>query len=146
MAGADKVEITRALEQELGVLLRRLRKVMEDRAKLVHPDLNYAAYGSLMMLSQGPHRSSEISDYYGLDKGAVSRMVRHLEELGFIERFPDPDDGRAHLLRLTDAGNARLETVAEERRTGFHERIADWSVSDLKGLVKSLRRYNESLE
>ena len=42
-----------------------------------------------------------------MDKGAVSRQVQHLTELGLIERTPDPADGRAALLAVTDDARRR---------------------------------------
>ena len=38
-----------------------------------------------------------------------------LVSLGFVERRPDPADGRAHLLALTAAGDAALAEVAAAR-------------------------------
>lgn len=145
MGEQGKVDATRALEQELGVLMHRLRQVMGERARLVHPDINVAGYSLLMALQQAPQRSSDLAEAFAIDKGAVSRMVSHFEELGFIERAPDPQDGRAQVLELTAHGNQRLEIVAEQRRTTFNERIADWSEDDLATLVSSIRRYNDAL-
>lgn len=127
------------------MLMHRLRQVMGERARLVHPDVNVAGYSVLMALQQAPQRSSDLAEGFALDKGAVSRMIAHFEELGFVERAPDPGDGRAHVLTLTSLGHQRLELVAEQRRNTFHERIADWTKDDLNTLVKSIRRYNDAL-
>ncbi len=145
MPGNDKSELTRSLEREFGVLLRRLRKVMADRAKLVHPELSVTGYGMLMQLSIQHQRSSDLADTCALDKGAVSRVVRQLEGLGMVERVPDPDDGRAQLLQLTATARTRLSEVADCRRNGFTDLIEGWDVEDLRQLVDGLRRYNEAL-
>lgn len=145
MPEADRIELTGALEREFGVLARRLRKVMSDRARLVHPALSVTGYGMLMQLSIEPQRSSDLAETCALDKGAVSRVVRQLEDLGFVERFPDPDDGRAQLLRLTRTARERLAEVADRRRSGFADLIEDWDTQDLRQLVEGLRRYNEAL-
>lgn len=41
-----------------------------------------------------------------MDKVAVNRAVKVLEERGLVGRVPNPDDGRSHLLELTGEGRA----------------------------------------
>ena len=40
---------------------------------------------------------------------AVSKSVRELEALGYVERWSDPADGRVRRVALTDKGRAVLE-------------------------------------
>ena len=46
----------------------------------------------------------------------MSRQLRALEELGLVAREPDPADGRALLVHLTDEGRARFRSVRDARR------------------------------
>lgn len=145
-AMARRLEALRGLEHEIGVLLRRVRRVMSERAALVHPELNVTAYVLLGTLGQfGPRRASELADQFDLDKGAVSRVVHQLLELGLIERQPDPQDGRASILRTSELGDARLAEVAELRRRQVAEHLADWEPGTLQRLAEELREYNEAL-
>jgi DNA-binding MarR family transcriptional regulator len=41
-----------------------------------------------------------------MDKVAVNRAVKVLEERGLVARVPNPGDGRSHLLELTGEGRA----------------------------------------
>ncbi len=41
-----------------------------------------------------------------MDKVAVNRAVKVLEDRGLIARVPNPGDGRSHLLALTEEGRA----------------------------------------
>ena len=110
-------ETLRALEHEMGVLVRRLRRVIAERAKMVHPDLSPVAYSMLMALyDSGPRRASDLVDQFSIDKGAVSRQVQALLELDLIERTPDPEDRRAAILAITDEGRRRLQTIMQSRR------------------------------
>lgn len=137
----------RALEHELGVLVRRVRRVIHERARSVHPELQPAAYLLLAYLAEsGPQRASAVAEVFGIDKGAISRQVQHLEGLGLVERTPDPDDGRATLLRPTDDARARLVDLQRHRRKYLDERLSDWSDDDLASLVASLARYNAALD
>ena len=40
---------------------------------------------------------------------AMSELVEDLVERGYMERVPDPTDGRAKLIVLTDLGNVALQ-------------------------------------
>ena len=63
-----------ALEHEMGVLIRRLRRRIAERARLIHPDLSPVAYSMLMALhDSSPQRASELVELFSIDKGAVSR-------------------------------------------------------------------------
>jgi DNA-binding MarR family transcriptional regulator len=135
------------LEREVGTLIRRVRRVIHERARLVHPDLQPASYLLLSHLAhEGPVRSSAIAESFGIDKGAVSRQVHHLAELGLLERMPDPADGRATLLSASEDARARLEDVNRHRRKYLDERLGEWSEEDLRGFVRGLARYNAALE
>ena len=131
----------------MGVLVRRLRRKIAERARLVHPELSPVAYSMLIALhDSGPRRASDLVDMFSIDKGAVSRQVQSLLELGLIERSPDPEDRRAAILAITEDGRGRMESIAEARRTEIRERLGDWTNEDLLGLVSSMARYNEALD
>ena len=147
VATRARADLLAELEGELGMLIRRVRRVIGARAAVVHPDLAPASYLLLGFLAaEGPVRSSVVVEKLGVDKGAVSRQVQHLEELGLVERMPDPADGRASLLGATRFAKARLDVVTTERRQWLDARLGDWSDDDLGGLVDSLARYNRTLE
>jgi DNA-binding MarR family transcriptional regulator len=139
-------EAVRALEHEMGVLVRRLRRLIAERARLVHPDLAPVGYSMLIALEDGPRRASDLVDLFSIDKGAVSRQVQSLLELGLIERNPDLEDRRAAILAITDEGARRLETVREMRRAELLGRLSSWSSEELADFVSALSRYNAALE
>jgi DNA-binding MarR family transcriptional regulator len=140
-------ETLRSLEHEMGVLVRRLRRVIAERAKMVHPDLSPVAYSMLVALhDSGPRRASDLVGQFSIDKGAVSRQVQALLELGMIERTPDPEDRRAAILAITEEGERRLKKIMRTRREELRERLAGWETDDLDDFVTALGRYNASLE
>ena len=135
------------LEQEVGVLIRRIKRVIGERARAVHPDLQPASYLMLTSLaSDGPQRSSVLSDRFNVDKGAISRQVQHLCDLGLLVREPDPADGRAMLISASPDAVHRLEAINRDRRRWLEEQLADWSEDDLREFVTGLARYNEALD
>jgi len=135
------------LEQEVGVLIRRVKRVIGERARAVHPDLQPASYLMLTFLaSEGPQRSSVMSERFNVDKGAISRQVQHLCELGLLDREPDPVDGRAMLISASADAVHRMEAVDRDRRRWLEEQLAEWSENDLREFVASLGRYNVALD
>jgi len=128
------------------VLVRRIRRVIAERARLVHPDLQPASYLMLSHVAEnGPMRASSVADLFTVDKGAISRQVTHLMELGLVQKTRDPEDGRAWLLSATPDAKERLRTVTEQRRTYLAERLDGWEAGDLERFTDLLARYNDSL-
>jgi DNA-binding MarR family transcriptional regulator len=145
-SGADRNEALRHLEQEVGVLIRRVRRVIGERARSVHPDLQPVSYLILgYLLHEGPVRASALCTAFDMDKGSVSRQAQHLLDLGLVDRTPDPDDGRATLLSVSDDGRRRIADVADHRRKLLAERLGDWSADDLEAFGAMLNRYNAAL-
>jgi DNA-binding MarR family transcriptional regulator len=141
-----RADTIRDLEQEVGVLIRRVRRVIGVRARAVHESLQPASYLILSHVNEnGPVRASSIVEVFDIDKGAISRQVAHLIDLGLVARTPDPDDGRATLLTVTDEGARRLKDVADHRRKWLEEQLDDWSERELSAFVSELARYNAAL-
>ncbi len=139
-------EVLGALEGEVGLLLHRVRRVIGERAQSVHPELSGSSYLLLGQLAEhGPLRSSTLVETFGVDKGAVSRQIQQLVALGLVERHPDPEDGRAQLLGVTDAAREALAEVSTQRRKLLADRLSDWTEADLRELVDALARYNQAL-
>jgi len=141
-----RTESLRHLEREVGVLIRRIRRVIGERARLVHPDLQPASYLMLSWLvDEGPVRATSMVENFNIDKGAVSRQLQHLHDLGLVERTPDPADGRATLVVASDDAVRRLADVAEHRRKWLDEQLGDWDADELTHFADLLERYNHSL-
>lgn len=133
-----------ALERELAVLFRRARASSGEMASEVHPELEPAAYGLLVRLQEtGPERATFLASYFGVGKATMSRQLRALEELGLVRREPDPADGRALLVELTDEGRARFTRVRDARRQRYLRRLAGWDLHDVSELARLLHRLND---
>ncbi|MEV0849231.1 MarR family transcriptional regulator [Streptomyces sp. NPDC049954] len=132
-----------SLERELTLFLRRARATSGEMAREVHPDLEPAAYGLLVRLDEsGPQRATELAGYIGVGKATMSRQLHALEVLGLVTREPDPADGRAWLLRLTEEGRGRFRAVREARRARYVRQLADWDRGEVAELARLLRRLN----
>lgn len=142
----SRAESLRLLEHEIGVLLRRIKLVIAERATEVHPELQVGSFHMLVWIADnGPVRATDLVEEFHIDKGAVSRTVQHLGELGLLVREPDPDDGRATLVSVSAEARQRLVAVDAQRREWVDQRLQGWSMAELTDLAERLGRYNQSL-
>ncbi|MFC8292432.1 MarR family winged helix-turn-helix transcriptional regulator [Streptomyces sp. NPDC057242] len=136
-----------ALERELAVFLRRARAQSGEMAREVHPELEPAAYGLFVRLDDaGPQRATELAGYFGVGKATMSRQLRALEDLGLVARDPDPADGRASLVRLTEEGRNRFRRVRDARRERYVRKLADWDRAEVAELARLLNHFNVRAE
>src|SRR2546423_14070545 len=97
----------------------------------IDPRVDRAAYLTLARLADhGTARMSELAAVVCLDLSTVSRQVRALEDLGFVARTPDPDDGRASVLEPTPAGRALVAEVKAAFSQPVDLAPANWSELD----------------
>jgi DNA-binding MarR family transcriptional regulator len=87
-------------------------------------DLNPAHVGMFRYPSSEGLRPSELADKVNITKQSVNDLLGHLERCGYLTREPDPADGRARVIRLTDKGH-ELEWVINGLAEGAERRIAD---------------------
>jgi DNA-binding MarR family transcriptional regulator len=135
------------VEQELAVLLRRAHASSGDLSRDVHPDLQATAYALLARLHDlGGARAADLSDYFGIDKGALSRQLSLLEELRLIARETDAADRRSHRLTLTVGGRRRLTRARRARRRLIRDELAGWPTGDVDAFGDLLARFNSSAQ
>lgn len=142
--GTVRDSTTDALEREITVLLRRARAASGELARAVHPELESSAYGLLVRLAEAePERATDLAAYFGVGKATMSRQLRALEDLGLVAREPDPADGRAFLVRLTDEGRERFSRVRTARRERYLRQLASWDRTEVAELARLLHRLND---
>ena len=70
--------------------------------------------------------ASDIVKYSGMEKSKVSRALANLESLDLVERRVAEDDHRVKLLRMTETGRKRYQTLVP--------RVLDWERELIEGL------------
>jgi DNA-binding MarR family transcriptional regulator len=73
----------------------------------------------------------------GTTRQAVAQLAAEIEKAGFVERKPDPDDGRGVIVRFTKKGRAALQTAVEVM-TGIEAEYAGLIGVDGLAQLKSL--------
>lgn len=134
------------LEREVSLLLRRSRSVLRTLAGRLHPEVDAAGYAVLLAIARAaPLRLVELAEEFGLDKSTMSRQVSALLRLGLVRRNPDPLDGRAFLLELSEEGRRRLDALSRARHEEWSERLEAWSTDDIATLADGLTRLAATL-
>lgn len=143
MTESERTEAAESVERELVLLFRRVRNLSANVAGHVHPDLDPASYSLLLMVSDaGQLRGMDVADRIGVDKSTVSRQIGTLVELGLLERVPDPDDGRARLVQLSELGRERLTRLRDQRSEHLQGVFESWSTHDLSEFARLLAQLN----
>jgi DNA-binding MarR family transcriptional regulator len=109
--------------------------------------LDTGSFWLLKALSvSGPLRVTDLAVCTNLDASTVSRHVAQLHSAGLIERTPDPIDGRAQRVKLSDAGAERIEAALRARRVLLEKSLESWDPRDLDQLDRLLTRFAADVE
>lgn len=146
-SGRSSCRVSAELERSLTQVARSILRLEVPRSELTGGEsVDRAGYWLLVRLSgQAPVRLSELADTVELDLSTVSRQMRDLVAIGLVAKVPDPLDGRASLLSLSERGWAVLEAVSEARRQALAEVINDWSDAERTALTRGLVRLEDGL-
>ena len=112
--GADASRLYLAL----GRLSRVLRRDARESA-IGHGGLSALA----TLVLDGPQRPSVLAETEGITAPAMSRILSSLADLGYLERRPDPKDGRASVVEATAAGVSLVHSGREARQRALQARI-----------------------
>ncbi len=127
----------------LGALLRQCHQIVAQRladgfrtAGL--PPLQSVATQPLWDARAGL-RLTELAASAGMTKQSMGEVVDQMEAAGYVERLPDPHDGRARLVRLTRKGRR----AGELARKLVREVQAEWcqhvGAARIRALEETLR-------
>jgi DNA-binding MarR family transcriptional regulator len=126
------------LDEVKAELVARMRERLRAAG---HPDVR-AAHGHVFrQLHGGPARLTDMAEAAGMSKQAFGEHVASLERLGYVERVPDPQDGRAKLVVPTARGREAIATARE----AFAEIEDQWGAAIGRGRMRELRRALEDL-
>jgi DNA-binding MarR family transcriptional regulator len=132
---------------ELGILLFVANRALEQRAfdAIVAAgitDITLAQARVAALIAPNGSRVSDLAEQARVSKQSAASLVAQLEKAGYVERVPDPTDGRARLVRLTprsrrvaEAADAEVERVLAE----WADHIGDDRLQKLHEILRDLR-------
>ena len=93
---------------DLATLMFVSYRAMDERVQRAMREAGYDVTVAQSRLAQriadDGSRLTELADRAQVTKQTASVLVSALERQGLVERVPDPDDGRAQLIRLSSRG------------------------------------------
>ncbi len=128
------------------IRVTKLFQVARQRAGATVEGVEPPTYGILFTLERGPLRLSDLSACVHTEISTISRQVSALTKAGLVEKVPDPDDGRAQLIRVTDAGHATMLRLRDRRDDWLAGLLSDWDPEDIHTLARLLRHLNDEVE
>jgi DNA-binding MarR family transcriptional regulator len=131
-------------ERYLAVHHRMLRAVNDEMSGC---GLTLARTKVLRRLHErGPTRQSVLAADFGLSPHSITDIVDGLERLGMAERRPDPDDRRAKLVAITEAGEAGLDVANATRERLLTQIFGALSDADRATLLRLLGSLDEAAQ
>lgn len=125
--------------QELGILLFVTNRALERRAfdavvAAGITDITLAQARVAARIAPNGSRVSDLAEQARITKQSAASLVEQLEKADYVERVPDPTDGRARLVRLTP----RLRRVAESADAEVARVLAEWADQIGEGRLQQL--------
>ncbi|SFF56405.1 MarR family winged helix-turn-helix transcriptional regulator [Blastococcus tunisiensis] len=135
------------LTASIAQLVRTGRQVSTRAAAQLYGELPSFGWALLLPLERdGAQRCSSLAAHAGIDVSVASRQVAALERDGHVERRPDPDDGRASLLSITERGSLALAATRALRADWALGALSAWDETDARLLSDLLDRLVADLE
>jgi DNA-binding MarR family transcriptional regulator len=141
------LELAERLAGQLFRLLRTVERAKTQAAALRGDNVERACFGLLVELADnGPRRTTALAEAVLADPSTVSRQVAQLVQLGYVERQPDPEDGRASRLAATELGIRHLREGRARRNQMIAGVLGDWTTEDRRQLIRLVDRLNDDFE
>ena len=103
-----------ALSADLRIaLMRTVRRLRAEKSDADITDSQYAVLG--LLDRYGAMTSAALAEKERVRPPSMTRIVAGLLEAGLVARAAHPEDGRAHLVTLTDAGHAAVDETRRRR-------------------------------
>ncbi|NIY71607.1 MarR family transcriptional regulator [Marivivens donghaensis] len=132
----------------LPIILHEAYTLMKRRfEKEARPqNLTMNQWRALGMLKRfGPIRQVELCAALQASPMTISDLADRMETAGLISRTNDPDDSRAKVLELTEAGKTKSELMKAISEGVFEEVFEGVSAEDLAVMERALTRIIQNL-
>ena len=115
------------------------RRVLEGYHAAGFTDIRAAHAHIFRLLPSEGCRITELADRAYSSKQAIGYLVEYLEDHGYVERVPDPNDGRAQIVRRTERGwevNRTARRLVQQIQTEWAQQVGE---ERMASMVEALR-------
>jgi DNA-binding MarR family transcriptional regulator len=135
--------VRKAARPDLGAMLELLARqvVAAEQPILAAHGLSMWGYIVLSALDHSPIRTqAALAEAIGADKTRIIPTLDELQERGYIERIPDPDDRRARLLEITASGRSIKNASQVDIQRGEEQWLGQLSGDDRTVFLRVLQQ------
>ena len=123
----------------LAPLIREL--IAAEEPVLARHGLTMWGYAVLSALDRHAFRTqAALAEAINADKTRIIRTLDELQDDGYLERRPDPDDRRVRLLAITEAGRKVKDAVQSQIQQGEERWLGELSAEERRVFLRALRR------
>jgi len=119
--------------EELRITLMRLSRMI--RINRADDHITDTQLGVLFQLEKGDRAPSALAEHERVTPPSINRTLNILEEAGLVKRYPDADDARKVIVRITQAGRKVATDTRRLRGEWFSDRFAALSAAEQRALV-----------
>lgn len=145
MTGSDERR-QELVERIIGPLSRRhsTATVLFHQAIVDRLGLGPADHKCLeLLVERGPMSGSQLAAITGLTTGAITGVVNRLEHSGYVQRQPDPNDGRKQVLTAVPERIRGVQEVFHSVRPPLDSLLDGFDLADLTAIATFLTRAAE---
>jgi|SRR5215207_3584907 len=137
-------EIREELAPRLRWTITRMARRLRQEAGT---DLGPSQVAALATIERhGPLSPSELADLERIKRPTATRILRHLEEGGLVERVRDPEDGRGSILSVSGVGRTHLKRLRARKTAYLATRLGKLSPEDRRTLERAAELLEGMLE
>lgn len=97
---------------------------------------------SQLAISKRKMTPMELSDYMGLDKAIISRVIEKLNKSGYLVKEKDEIDKRRCYVYITDAGKKKIEDIYKYYLSPIYQLYNNLGDKDFENLMKYIEKAN----
>ena len=123
---------------------KRVRDMMPKLPNGVTPThIHYLDVITKLELDGAEVKVSDISDELGLPRPGVTKTIKDMERLGFVEKKASEADGRIVYIRTAQAGRDLVCKYVDEYFTGLRESLTDITDEDADTMIATVEKLYE---
>jgi DNA-binding MarR family transcriptional regulator len=142
------MQTTPEIKEELAPRLRwAITRIARRLRQEAGTDLGPSQVAALATIERhGPLSPSELADRERIKRPTATRILRHLEAAGLVERVRDPEDGRASILSATPEAQELLKRLRARKTAYLAKRLGAMDAEDRRTLERAAELLEGMLE